>query len=156
MEAPPGFEPGVKVLQTSALPLGYGAMVASLGIEPRTRGFSVLCSTDWAMKPLFVERNCVPSKPHREKKRGMCSLLDQALDRLVWVSWMHCCTYTSHLSTSCSSRGLTSLRYGKSYLRVGFTLRCFQRLSFPNLATQPCHWRDNWCTRGWSIPVLSY
>ena len=46
MEAPPGFEPGVKVLQTSALPLGYGAMVASLGIEPRTRRFSVYCSTD--------------------------------------------------------------------------------------------------------------
>ena len=25
MEAPPGFEPGVEVLQTSALPLGDGA-----------------------------------------------------------------------------------------------------------------------------------
>ena len=26
MEAPPGFEPGVEVLQTSALPLGDGAL----------------------------------------------------------------------------------------------------------------------------------
>ena len=26
-------------------------MVAPAGIEPATRGFSVLCSTDWAMKP---------------------------------------------------------------------------------------------------------
>ena len=26
MEAPPGIEPGMKVLQTSALPLGYGAI----------------------------------------------------------------------------------------------------------------------------------
>jgi hypothetical protein len=26
-EAPPGFEPGVEVLQTSALPLGYGALL---------------------------------------------------------------------------------------------------------------------------------
>ena len=26
-------------------------MVASIGIEPMTQGFSVLCSTDWAMKP---------------------------------------------------------------------------------------------------------
>ena len=26
MEAPPGFEPGVKDLQSSALPLGYGAL----------------------------------------------------------------------------------------------------------------------------------
>jgi hypothetical protein len=25
LEAPPGFEPGMEVLQTSALPLGYGA-----------------------------------------------------------------------------------------------------------------------------------
>ncbi|OOO64084.1 hypothetical protein BS099_19495 [Clostridium sporogenes] len=62
----------------------------------------------------------------------------------------------SDLSTWCSSRSLTSLRYGKSHLEVGFTLRCFQRLSSPNIATQLCHWRDNWCTRGWSIPVLSY
>jgi hypothetical protein len=27
LKAPPGFEPGMKVLQTSALPLGYGAAV---------------------------------------------------------------------------------------------------------------------------------
>ena len=27
-------------------------MVAPAGIEPATRGFSVLCSTDWAMKPI--------------------------------------------------------------------------------------------------------
>ena len=44
----------------------------------------------------------------------------------------------------------------RSYLRGGFTLRCFQRLSFPNLATQRCPWQDNWYTRGLSIPVLSY
>ena len=43
---------------------------------------------------------------------------------------------------------------GTSYLRVGFPLRCFQRLSFPNIATQLCRWHDNWCTRGLSIPVL--
>ena len=35
-------------------------------------------------------------------------------------------------------------------------LRCFQRLSVPYVAAQPCHWHDNWCTRGTSIPVLSY
>jgi hypothetical protein len=42
------------------------------------------------------------------------------------------------------------------YLEVGFALRCFQRLSDPNIATQPCRWRDNWYTRGSSTPVLSY
>ena len=73
-EAPPGFEPGVKDLQSHALPLGYGAkngagneirtrylhlgkvalcqmsyarkMVPPVGIEPTTRGFSVPCSTN--------------------------------------------------------------------------------------------------------------
>jgi len=51
---------------------------------------------------------------------------------------------------------LGALRPGKSNLRRGFTLICFQRLSLPDIATQPCLWRDNWCTRGLSIPVLSY
>ena len=44
----------------------------------------------------------------------------------------------------------------KPHLRAGFPLRCFQRLSLPNVANQPCTWRYNWHTRGSSIPVLSY
>ena len=42
------------------------------------------------------------------------------------------------------------------YLEVSFTLRCFQRLSNPHFATLPCRWRDNRCTIGAFIPVLSY
>ena len=34
LEAPPGFEPGMEVLQTSALPLGDGAVRLSRGIAP--------------------------------------------------------------------------------------------------------------------------
>ncbi len=37
----------------------------------------------------------------------------------------------------------------------GFPLRCFQRLSRPHIATRRCRWRDNRCTRGASVPVLS-
>ena len=44
----------------------------------------------------------------------------------------------------------------KPHLGAGFPLRCFQRLSLPNVANQPCTWRYNWHTRGSSIPVLSY
>ncbi len=54
-----------------------------------------------------------------------------------------------------SSVSVSPLR-GISYLEGGFPLRCFQRLSLPNLATQRCRWRDNWYTIGSSIPVLSY
>ena len=32
---------------------------------------------------------------------------------------------------------------GRSYLEVGFTLRCLQRLSRPHLATQLCTWQYN-------------
>ena len=45
---------------------------------------------------------------------------------------------------------------GRSCLGGGLALRCFQRLSVPYIATQRCHWRDNWNTRGTSFPVLSY
>ena len=37
---------------------------------------------------------------------------------------------------------------GISHLEGGFTLRCLQRLSLPDLATRLCHWHDNRCTRG--------
>ena len=54
MEAPPGFEPGMEVLQTSALPLGYGAagvLVAAMegaamkGMMERETGFEPATST---------------------------------------------------------------------------------------------------------------
>jgi len=45
---------------------------------------------------------------------------------------------------------------GESHLEVGFPLRCFQRFSDPEFATQRCHGRDNWHTSAPSIPVLSY
>jgi hypothetical protein len=42
------------------------------------------------------------------------------------------------------------------YLGVGFPLRCFQRLSFPDIATGRCTWRYSPQTRGQFISVLSY
>jgi hypothetical protein len=44
LEAPPGFEPGMEVLQTSALPLGDGA-VMSLREFTRTAGQVGLATT---------------------------------------------------------------------------------------------------------------
>ena len=83
-------------------------------------------------------------------------LSNQALDGLVPVRSIHCCTYTPGLSTLSSSRRLTDLRHERSHLGVGFTLRCFQRLSDPDVATQRYAWRHNWYTIGPSTPVLSY
>ncbi len=47
-------------------------------------------------------------------------------------------------------------RPGSAHLGVGFPLRCFQRLSRPDVATRRCPWRDNRYTSGQSVPVLSY
>ena len=82
---------------------------------------------------------------------------DKPHEQLVLVSLTHCCASTPSLSTSWSRTTLQGdLVSGKSYLEASFPLRCFQRLSFPNLATRLCHWRDNRYTRGSSTPVLSY
>jgi hypothetical protein len=43
-----------------------------------------------------------------------------------------------------------------AHLWDGFALRCFQRLSFPRIATRHCSWRNNRYTSGASTPVLSY
>ena len=59
-----------------------------------------------------------------------------------------------HAVVSCGPSG--TLRYGRSHLGGGFPLRCFQRLSLPDVATLRCPWRDNRYTSGQSTPVLSY
>ena len=49
MEATPRFELGIKVLQTSALPLGYVAikLAGVTGFEPVNDGVRVRCLTAW-------------------------------------------------------------------------------------------------------------
>ena len=89
--------------------------------------------------------------------RSSVLILLRSSPRPISIGQLTCChVYTSDLSTLLSSRGLTTLRYGISYLEVSFTLRCFQRLSQPHSATLLCRWRDNRCTVGAFIPVLSY
>ena len=43
-----------------------------------------------------------------------------------------------------------------SNLGAGFSLRCFQRLSHPDIATRRCPWQDSRHTRGRSTLILSY
>ena len=106
------------------------------------------------------ERLLRPSKLYRRNylQTNLSSLAfsNQALDGLVPVRSIHYCTYTPGLSTLSSSRRLTGLRHERSHLGVGFTLRCFQRLSCPDVATQRYAWRHNWYTIDPSTPVLSY
>jgi len=78
-------------------------------------------------------------------------------DRLVLVSSAPHSASTPSLSTTWSTWGLQETEVsGTPYHEVGFPLRCFQRLSLPNIATRHCSWRHNRNTSGPSIPVLSY
>lgn len=47
LEAATGFEPVIKVLQTSALPLGYAALTGLEGFEPSHDGIKIRCLTAW-------------------------------------------------------------------------------------------------------------
>ena len=59
LEATPGFEPGIRVLQTRALPLGYVATMPDswsgiavvlarvAGFEPANDGIRIRCLTAW-------------------------------------------------------------------------------------------------------------
>jgi len=77
--------------------------------------------------------------------------------RLVLVSSTCYHASTSSLSTSSSRTALQGTEVpGRSHLGMGFPLRCFQRLSLPDVATRRCCWRNNRYTIGLSIPVLSY
>src|SRR5579875_643698 len=76
----------------------------------------------------------------------------EPVGRLGPVGCVRCRTSTPGLSTCWSCTALI----GRPGFEEGFPLRCFQRLSRPHIATRRCRWRDNRCTRGASIPVLSY
>ena len=126
-----GFEPPWTVLETGILPL-YDSPLSFFFLIWQKADTFVFASYPFKT----AHWKCLPSSTffHSYQPSG------HALDRLVTVSSMHCCTSTSALSTSSSSRGLTTLQYGRSHLEGGFTLRCLQRLSLPNLATLPCTW----------------
>ena len=99
----------------------------------------------------------LPAQIHRA--RGTNKNMVKPHGQLVPVSFTHCCASTSGLSTSWSWRALealTEVSDGIPDLGGGFPLRCFQRLSFPHIATQLCRSHDDWSTRGASIGVLSY
>lgn len=51
---------------------------------------------------------------------------------------------------------LPTLRCLRTHLVAGFPLRCCQRFSVPDVATQHCRSPHNWSTSGPSSPVLSY
>ena len=91
--------------------------------------------------------------------RSVCLACVCCVGLLVPVSSTGHPASTPGLSTRSSTGGLPHHPWGGVWrpgLGDGFPLRCLQRLPLPDVANQPCPWRDNWHTRGPSVPVLSY
>ena len=151
-----GLEPTTLRLTAECSTTELSRTMLSL-IEEKTPASTHSSMASWC--PIYTFKTAYGKYFHptpQTRASSPSGLSGHALDRLVIVSSMHCCTSTSILSTSSSSRGLTGLSPGISHLEGGFTLRCLQRLSRPGLATLPCAWRRNRSTSGQSIPVLSY
>ncbi len=71
---------------------------------------------------------------------------EKDLDRLVWSRSARYRVSTDHLSTHWSCGGLVAAHRPPRipHLGVGFALRCGQRFSAPNLASQRCIGQHNW------------
>ena len=135
------------------------------GADRKVRGLQLV---RWSIssKQKWVGLYLVVALPGRGRDDGSKSIVElrKAHDYevkphglLVSVSLTHYCASTPDLSTWWSATALQgSQAPGRSHLQARFPLRCFQRLSFPYIATQRCLWRDNWYTSGTSTPVLSY
>ncbi len=82
----------------------------------------------------------------------------QVIGLLVPVSFMRLWSARPHPAYQPSrlAGSLSGNTPWRPHLEASFPLRCLQRLSLPNVANQRCSWRNNWHTRGSSVPVLSY
>ena len=124
-------------------------------------------AVSWAMKSLTAEFGMgsgIPSSlwtPRKFQKyiidREQRGLEEKQAARAISIGQLNA---SLHLHLRPINRivypGPSGLATGSTYLKAGFPLRCFQRLSLPHIATLLCRWHDNRSTSGVSIPVLSY
>ena len=112
-----------------------------------------LISTNYSLEGLHLQNRTTKGDWRRLRLPANC----RSSPRAISTGQLHTLLYF-HLRpiNQIVFLGPYSIMDERSHLRESFTLRCFQRLSRPYIATQLCPWQDNWCTRGTSIPVLSY
>ena len=97
------------------------------------------------------------SKPLRRLLCSKSFLFFKSSSRLISTSTLHSLlNFYSWPINLVIFKVSFKLSLRETHLKASFTLRCFQRLSFPDVATQLYPWRDNWYTIGPSTPVLSY
>ena len=138
---------------------GNGCYPSGIAARKKVRSAKTVCG-----EPLRSSSGILSSEGHHPCAHETSSLVGirekkvvKPHDQLVPVSSTHYCASTPGLSTTWSSWGLQEAEAsGTPGLEEGFPLRCFQRLSLPDIATRRCGWRHNRYTIGPSNPVLSY
>ena len=139
---PPGRWWGVvRVLGRVPPPGGGGGWVGS-GLRSG-RGWFAWCVSPFCLPPLVCGGLC-----------GVCSCWPISTGRLSPLPGVHLRPIHPVVCWGPSATPVGVV--WRPGLGGGFPLRCFQRLPVPNVANQRCPWRDNWRTRGSSVPVLSY
>src|SRR5258706_8781711 len=104
-----------------------------------------------------TKRDCLRLRTDRPSSKARLEAEVRSSPRpLVRISSKSYDSSTFRLSNTYSPCGLTWLPRGLAHLEVGFPLRCFQRLSGTDIATERCPWQDNSYTIGPLTPVLSY
>ena len=127
-----------------------------VGLEPTTTRLTAARSTDWAIEDysspclLYLMQGFpslflpVPSKLHTDSFQTPPPSFSWLSPRPISDSQLHMlpCFHPCPIYLIVS-KGSYRIPPGISHLKGGFTLRCLQRLSLPNLATLPCRWCDN-------------
>ena len=120
------------------------------GCKPRER--KVLC---WGHQNGILNFKVFLSKQGRPRPENIIPG-PQEIDQFARVALIPYRTSSARLLTWYSSRGLRLLAQARNpNLGVCFPLRCFQRLSFGNIATRRYCWCNNRHTRDFPREVLS-
>ena len=125
---------------------GHASWVVKRKQRDREGGGSLVCDDQTATACRHVCRHQVERGENGQASRGISTAPLR----------MSPCFHVPPIDVLVSYGPSEGLRPGSAHLGRGFPLRCFQRLSRPDVATRRCPWRDNRYTSGRSIPVLSY
>ena len=132
--------------------------IASRGLNCRVRNENGCGPSDEALAH-NTEMNLILRQPKNDTKRNSIENKSRLSQPLTGLFCRHISTprlnALLHLHLVPINVVISHESITIPHLGVGFPLRCFQRLSFPDIATGRCSWRNSPQTSGQFIPVLS-
>ena len=130
-----GIEPTYPAWKAGVLPLNYTRIsVGVTGFEPATSWSQTRRSSQAEPHPDSIV-SPIHSKLHTDSEFSWSSLRPISNSQLHTLLCFHPCPIYLVVF-----KGSYPLMWGISHLEGGFSLRCLQRLSLPDLATLPCRW----------------